>query len=695
MSYPGRGNLAAVAIPNQFKNSFFFFAAIAILLPAHIQRIDFRQFSQMKPVYVSLKRTSPPVSILEDTFSKQAEPSKTAPIFLRAGRETPHSLNQPPRIHQLAAIVLNGKDDIPAPIQVQPALSAAGQDMIDSIRRGTQSVMPAVAPAPQQPAMEATAPSTISEQQPFIISGGKIISGMPLVAAPKAVSIPLKAPPQIVAPINRPKIDWGKAFSKNVVITGPLEITGGLAFTGGGDYISVYRQVGNTNLEAGKVWIRDGRFEIQVQEPYGNLVAELRRSDGNLIGRGEVWIEDIEGVFHGMPKEARLVIEPSIVSTKGLVQSAYSYEGYSDPIAEADVEVPAIEVETQADDLGVFRMPEAEVGSSFLVKAKKNGFWGGLTLATNVSTYALTMYPDRMIKALYEVVGRPEGIKFGDFESSGIIWGKITHHDQPLAGTKVELADGAAYGPIYFNSLHLPDRRLETTGPNGLFVFVRAQPGINVVRAYNGDKALPSKVVMVDHHHASHVVLEASQKRVADVYVQDLLSKRPLVSNVKFVGSAKGGQTTQDGSIRLRYTFANDPLFIEVDSGENYLPSRVSTHRRARFISVPQVKRDWMNELVKKLPVTPQEGLGTIVGFIENKNFVTYLDRTDNEYIQIFYFNSKGEIIPSGEAGGGFIIVNAKPGPRSVTIGGDRSVVPWTQVTLVDSSKISVITHQF
>ncbi len=682
------------AIPNQIRLVLFFLAIQALLLPARIQKVDFRQFVQMKPVYVSLKRTSPPMSILEDTFSKAAA-NKVGPVIqLRAGRQTPpQSQNQPPVTHQLAGITLNGVDE-PKKIEVQPALSAIGQERIETLKRATQItwITPPKATLPvAHEQATGVLPSATSQTVTSVLVNPKF-SPTPQLPSPlrRSITQSVGTAAQGVA-----KFDWGAHFNKTFLLSGPLEITGGLAFTGGGDYINVYRQVGNTNLEAGKVWIRDGRFEIQVQEPYGNLVAELRRSDGQLIGRGEIWIEDISGVFDGRPQEVRLVIEPAVVASKGTVQSAYSYEGHAESIASADVDLPGLEIESQADGRGEFRTPEAELGSSFVVKASKKGYWGGLTMASNISPTELTMYPDKMIRALYEMIGRPEGIGLDDFESSGIIWGKVTYRDQPLAGTKVELADGAAIGPIYFNGLHLPDRRLETTGPNGLFVFIKARPGINVVRAYNGDKALPSKVLLVDYHHASHVLLEASQKRVADVYVSDLVTKKPLVSNVRFVGTDKGGQTTKTGSIRLRYTLANDPLFIEVDSGNEYLDSRISTHRRARFISVPQVPREWMNDLLRKLPVTSQPGTGTIIGFIENKNFVAYLDRVDNEFIQIFYFNSKGEIIPSGEAGGGFVIVNATPGPRSVTIGGDRTVVPWTQVTLVDSSYLSVLTHQF
>lgn len=720
MTYPRRGSLVSSINLNQFRLAFFFLAAQAVLLPAQIQKIDFRQLVDVKPIRVSFKRTSPPMSILEDSFSKAAAEPANPSIYLKAGvTRAPQSLNNPngPQPVQLAAVVVS-RESAQAKKEEKILTNPAGRQMIDTIRKATVQIPAQVVTQPspkavpgqkllrvplalpvqaQAPAAMAATASAAPAAQSFLASAPVTVSSGQAVPPPQAATtVPNKSALQLpVNPVKRPDHAWAKHFKQQISISGPLEVTGGLAFTGGGDYFTVYRQVGNTNLEAGRVWVRDGRFEISVAEPYGLLVAELRRSDGHLMGRGEVWIEDIEGAFDGRPLETHLVIEPSVVTTRGHLQTAYSYEGYSDPIPEADVDLPAIDVETKSSAAGDFKMPETLSGSSFVVKANKKGYWGGLTLASNVSPYVLTMYPDKMIKALYELIGRPEGIKEGDFESSGIIWGKVTHREKPLAGTKVELADGSAFGPIYFNGLHLPDRRLESTGPNGLFVFIKANPGINVIRAYNGDKALPSKVVLVDHHHATHVALEASQKRIADVYVHDVLSRKPVPSEVRFVGSAKGGRTTVDGAIRLRYTYANDPLFIEVDSGETYVESRVSTHRRARFIGVPQIPKAWLDGLVRRLPVTPQPGLGTIVGFVENNNFVAYLDRVENEYIQIFYFNQNGEIIPSGVAGGGFVIVNVVPGARTVTIGGDRTVFPWTQVTLVDSQFTSILTHKF
>ncbi|HEX4925464.1 MAG TPA: hypothetical protein VFV50_15330 [Bdellovibrionales bacterium] len=696
---------------NQFRLIFFLLAAQAVFLPAQIQKIDFRQLVDMKPVRVSLKRTSPPMSILEDSFAKAVSAPQTPAIYLRAGvKRPPQSQNQPQgqKPVQLAGVVVS-RDAAQANNEEKALTNPVGRQMIETFRKQAAAIQPAAkAPAAASVTnhvrVPLALPSQATAQAPAVLAPA-VYLGAPPVSAPKGQAVP---PPQAATtvpnkttlrlpttPVKRPDHAWAKHFKQQISLSGPIEITGGLAFTGGGDYFTIYRQVGNTNLEAGRVWVRDGRFQITVAEPYGLLVAELRRSDGQLMGRGEVWIEDVEGALDGRPQEVHLVIEPSVVTTRGHLQTAYSYEGYSDPIPEADVELPAIDIETKSSVAGDFKMPETLSGSSFVVKANKKGYWGGLTLASNVSPYTLTMYPDRMIKALYELIGRPQGIKEGDFESSGIIWGKVTHREKPLAGTKVELADGNAFGPIYFNGLHLPDHRLESTGPNGLFVFIKANPGINVIRAYNGDKALPSKVVLVDHHHATHVALEASQKRVADVYVHDLLSKKPVQSEVRFVGSAKGGRTTAEGAIRLRYTYANDPLFIEVDSGDAYVDSRISTHRRARFIGVPQIPKDWMDSLVRKLPVTPQPGLGTIIGFVENNNFVAYLDRVENEYIQIFYFNQNGDIVPSGVAGGGFVIVNVVPGARTVTIGGDRTVFPWTQVTLVDSQLTSILTHKF
>src|SRR4051812_39292267 len=97
-SYSPRKRALAVQVnPLHVKAFLFLVFAQWVLLPSHIQRIDFRSFSQAKPLTISLRRTSPPVSILEDAFS-QAESLKPAEtVDLKSGgkRQSPQSQKSP------------------------------------------------------------------------------------------------------------------------------------------------------------------------------------------------------------------------------------------------------------------------------------------------------------------------------------------------------------------------------------------------------------------------------------------------------------------------------------------------------------------------------------------------------------------------------------------------------------------------
>lgn len=465
---------------------------------------------------------------------------------------------------------------------------------------------------------------------------------------------------------------------------GHIEIEGGLAYTGSDDSISIFHQVGNQILAEGAVSIVRGDFEISVQQPgIGALVAELRNKSGVLMGKGEILLARANN------KADRLTIKVKPVSrgVRGQATSAYSFGTYKEGVPKTRVAIEKINLKTVASNAGHFSDQNLGPNSSFIVRAKASGHWGMTALTNNDSEVNLTLFSNTMMSAFFDIMN----IK-GTEQQKGVIWGKVTIDGKPVKGAKVTMDDTRSPA-TYFNNLQIPSSELEATSENGLFAFSGLDSGLHIVRTVVDRKQLPTKVLMVNPGSVTYAAVSSSREVWAELVIYDSINGKFLPSNVNFFDSPKTAYTS-DGTTKVRFAAGDDLVFLDVRSGPEYLPSRVSAVRKNSSVLVPMVSYDWAEKLALESKIVIDRSRAMASGYFIGKPYRIF---TDDKEAKVIYFDNKGSLLAGNEgaADGGFVIFNLESGLKTLVVEAYGEEAPITKVILADPSVVSVLTHRF
>lgn len=487
---------------------------------------------------------------------------------------------------------------------------------------------------------------------------------------------------------------------RQVLIVGSLELREGLAFTSEQDQLLVYRDEEGQTMEAGHVWLREGRYEIFVERLKGNLIAELINSSGDIIGRGTFELADLSNTDRSRVRidGVGLRILPVAHGLRGYVKSAYSRGTTIAAIEAAKVSSSAVDIKytTKAD--GRFSDRRFVAGSSLIVHAQKAGYWGTLAFATTAYENSLTLYPDKMMEAFVNLVtDKPHGTPQ---TNASIVWGKVIRNGMPVAGAKVELLTGATeIKPVYFNSLMLPDANLSETSPNGMYAFFPVDPGVHAVQAQLGGIALEPVLFPTEEGYVSSMDLETNRAKKTEIRVFDAF--KPQMSLAAKVTPVGGGDRSVviDGSGQgaLRYATGSAPLVLEADAGDTYSVTRISMSRDRRTIYFPMVQQDWLEALRNNRRITRDTDSGVVVGFVQaSKSYRVYARvREKAETIRIVYFDPNGHALSgkTGVPGGGYAVFNVPEGFAALSVVSSGANTPQTVTVLVDKSVVNVINH--
>lgn len=479
-----------------------------------------------------------------------------------------------------------------------------------------------------------------------------------------------------------------------MTLNGQLEITGGLAFTSD-TYISLSRVSGGVQKEEGKIWVRDGSFEIWIKEPSGYLVAELRAKSGELLGRGEYDLFKMPQPkdHQAQVSQVRIQIEPAVTGIEVDAISAHSFGYNRIEVEDAEVHIDALNETLVKDERGRFIDQDILPTSSYILRGQAKNHWGSLAIGLSETTYDVRLFPNSTMEALLNLAQEQLGLPVMATQNQGVIWGRVTKNGQPVRGATVELAGGYSTEPIYFNALYLPDRSLKQTSSNGLFAYVLVPPGIHSVRAQHQGRYFPARVLPTQSRHVSYTSLEMNEMRTANIKIYDALDpsrKLPAVIDVM-------GLETQyeiEGEANIQYSSGSGLMMIEASSSERYEPIRIQVSRHTKQFNFPMVRKDWLASLVTTRRINLSPDRGTIIGFVEGNNYKVFLDkgvqvRPEN----VVYFDAEGRVLTSktGVAGGGFAIFNVPPGYRSVHVVPENSRKLMSRVLVAESEVVNVL----
>lgn len=532
------------------------------------------------------------------------------------------------------------------------------------------------------------ADDTVRSEAPAREVASKETESMDLAPLTVATIHNLKKPSAGETPATPSTPDQSLASTEaSTILSGLVEVMGvGLT---GQESVVVYREMSGRRIEEGSVDIQRGEFSLQAKEAKGFLRAEVLAADGTPLGDGEIWLNSLKTPSKRISGLKIKIDQKSSSSFVGTASSAYGTDESEHPVLGAKLSYTSSVPGVTTNKVGRFEAHGIHPKSSVVLTAEKKGYWNSLVLTSAQHRAAVTLYPQSMISALQQTIAKDFGLKADDLQNGGIVWGRVLKGRKPIEGAVVESAGSQGIGPIYFNSLHLPDTKLQATSNNGLFVFLNLPSGTQSIRAQVRGRYLPAKILPVEDRHVTPVEIVSGKKSVAIVQSFDALSRESVPTTIRFAASPKSIRTNMAGLAKVSVAQTEEPLFLEADPTGDYLPIRMSFDRRDKHMFLPQIRGEWLNTLrLNRFPNT-----GMIVGIVEGKRYDVFLDINGKPHNDILYFNASGEITPMPLAGGGFLIYNVPHGIRTVSIVSEGADNIYHQVVSVDDEYVAVVAH--
>ncbi len=461
-----------------------------------------------------------------------------------------------------------------------------------------------------------------------------------------------------------------------LVISGPVEFTGGIAITNSSDQVLIYREVDEEKMERAQISFRDAKYEVFVDQPVGRLVGELRSASGTLLGRGYTNLSTLPRLTSNQYRidKIAMTIAPVPHGIMGSVTTAplaseSNPKARVVPVRSAHVQLGQLPFDSVTKKDGTFKDDNLTEGSLVIAHADRPGHWGSMGYAIAGWPTELPMFTDATVRA---VMMAATGSDHENARNASIVWGRITRGGTPIANAKVDLMTSEAKA-VYFNENLLPDATLKTTSSNGLYAFYGLEPGAHAVQAGEGHNVTEPSLFPTDQQTTTQVNLELNVTRNAKIRVYDAFKTDwPLSAEVITAGRKRGAIVPRSGETKVTFTGGNGVMFLDADAGSSYERVRITSLKTSAKIDFPMVQSIWLDRIKGAQRVNPDPRSGTIVGFIRGTSaYQVSLERESlGPNTRIVYFNASGEVtgLNYGEAGGGFLILNAPQGFRTVLI---------------------------
>ena len=452
--------------------------------------------------------------------------------------------------------------------------------------------------------------------------------------------------------------------------------------------------------ETGKVDIKRGTYSITVPSRTGTVVAQMIDHSGTAVASARYVIRS-----HDSPEALQNVA----LHVHPVSRVARSFQDFGSPAISKvarlsrfqknpspNVLISATAQEAMADEDGIFKADGIAQGSWTFLRTEKKGYYPGVYLASAGDVESLLLFPDKMMKALIQIV-RDRRVPGFAGETGAIIWGKVAARSAGVEGATVSIEDMPDAQPVYFyDELLLPNEKAATTSKSGYFAFIDVPPGFYSIRVTRGEQLLGTGNVQAEEQAVSPIEIptdllpEKVAVKVYDAFSADFRTAKiefqQLPASIVIDGYAQVDLPRAETLSLARIT-PQDPIYaetIEPVMGAN------------DYFHVPLIRKDWLWSLRSNQKVADRPETGVIVGFVPNDDYEIDLPHApDFDRSQIVFFDSQGMPAHTGVAGGGFVVFNAPPGSHSVVLLPKKSNVLHTRVTPVDAGTINVLKFEF
>lgn len=478
-------------------------------------------------------------------------------------------------------------------------------------------------------------------------------------------------------------------------VTGPIEISGGLAVTNE-HHIEVRRADEGIFREMGQVDLMKGSYSIDIDEPTGALVARLMDRQGTVLGEGSVRLAQLRGGQGSLIAGPRLEISPS-PAWPGTVSKYYSGFGKGSHKDDETFRVTTFggQNPVMVSSKGEIKVENVSRNSTTIVRAEaRNHRPSSKILVMGAKPLDMTVFPDSMMTALKNIIVDQENGKATDLDNTSIVWGTVSLDGKPLSGVTVMSETEPETKAIYFNEFMIPDPKLTATSANGLFAFLDLPEGFHALLAQRGNAYFGHQNVEVEAGSVALGDIESTLRtEAATVRAFDAFSGEPLtlLANMQ---SLPEPVEVREGTASVVLPQVSRLSMVYTTAPPEYVGANYFYNDKDSYVHLPMISQNWLSSLRAEKQINQVPRTGIIIGFFNEENFDAYLAGMDNNpNLTILYFDAAGKVLdsPHGSAGGGFVIFNVPYGTQEAVIVG-RSEKISSKVVPVDYDTVSVLT---
>ncbi len=472
---------------------------------------------------------------------------------------------------------------------------------------------------------------------------------------------------------------------KKYSYSGNVELSG-VAFIGGEQKLTIAHVKNGKVVTEGKIKIQEGQFFIDIDERKGQLVAQLKDNDNAVIGEGIYALEGSE-----QTKNIKIKVLATTSGIRGQVISAYSYDGNKVPVKDAKVSLEDIDANLSSDEQGFFSLPEIGAKSVVMVRARAEGHWPTVALASAGKNLEVKLFPTRMMESFVELASAKATFK--ELKNKGVIWGQVTASGKPIAGAKVELAGNENLSPIYFNSMLIPDRKFNVTSENGTFAYLGVEAGLYQIRASVAGKYIDGAILPADAGHVSPVDLSlASDVQEVEIKFADIFNLRKAFGGVLKV---LGIEDVYDVFESQKISLAKEKMLTHIEGhSSDYLSSRTVVGELAAQHSLMMVNKAWLNRalLASGKSWDEAKGAALIIADLPLETVLLNGKTPVNESSSI-YFDRNGGIVNRNETSGsgGLLTFNLSLGINTILTKEAGKSYFNSHVIIVDPTMVNII----
>lgn len=462
-------------------------------------------------------------------------------------------------------------------------------------------------------------------------------------------------------------------------------------YMGNGEHIEVHWTREGVSKVAGLISSEnDYRYEIKVPELAGSVSAEMYDSMGKLKAKGvlrlsqnsqsgDITLHPQQTLasqttnFYESPTRLFGMVPLKKKKTLGPVKSKISIDSDSEFVA---------------DDQGRLFVDGVTPGSTAFGYTKAKGFYPSLHWVTTGAMRAYPMVPESTVKALKDIIQSQRQQTSVDFEG-GLLLGQATREGQPISGVKVELTANPDLKPVYLNALLIPDPTLTETTSNGYFVFANLENGYHSLRATKGNFFFGFSNFLSEAQTVSFAEIQETNRFAPyDVRVFDAFAGTEASATVELQGLSHSFDV--EGYSQIEHAITDQIELAQVQPKDpEYVASLYAGKGDDDYLHLPLVKKIWLEKMAATLQLSPQPGMGTVIGFVSKGNYQVVLPHLPaGSPVQVIFFDSTGNRVEQPVENGGFIAFNVPASAHTLVIR-DNFGETASQIIPVDADRVT------